>query len=102
MTAMTITEKILARHAGRAESRPGDNIWCDVDVLMTHDVCGPGTIGVFKKRVRPGRPRSGIANKIVIIPDHYIFTSDSLMANRNVDIAARLRAPSRGCLIFTM
>ena len=49
MTPMTLTEKILARHAGRASVTPGDNVWIDVDVLMTHDVCGPGTIGVFKR-----------------------------------------------------
>ena len=48
MPPMTLTENILARHAGRESVRPGDNLWADVDVLMTHDVCGPGTIGVFK------------------------------------------------------
>ena len=47
--AMTMTEKILARAAGRDAVRPGGNIWVNVDVLMTHDVCGPGTIGVFQQ-----------------------------------------------------
>ena len=49
MPPMTLTEKILARHAGRDAVRPDDNIWVDADLLMTHDVCGPGTIGVFKQ-----------------------------------------------------
>jgi 3-isopropylmalate/(R)-2-methylmalate dehydratase large subunit len=84
MSAMTLTEKILARHAGRATVRPGDNIWIDVDVLMTHDVCGPGTIGVFKQHF--GRDaKVWDREKVVIIPDHYIFTADA-MANRNVDV----------------
>lgn len=84
MTAMTLTEKILARHANKAVARPGDNIWCDIDVLMTHDVCGPGTIGVFHKYF--GRDaRVWDREKVVIIPDHYIFTADA-MANRNVDV----------------
>ena len=48
--AMTMTEKILARHAGRKSVAAGDNIWVDVDILMTHDVCGPGTIGIFHKQ----------------------------------------------------
>ncbi|HEV3078164.1 MAG TPA: 3-isopropylmalate dehydratase large subunit [Gemmataceae bacterium] len=82
MTAMTMTEKILARHAGRDAVRPGDNIWVDVDVLMTHDVCGPGTIGVFKKHFGENA-KVWDRDKVVIIPDHYIFTSDP-MANRNV------------------
>ena len=46
---MTLTEKILARASGKSHVRPGDNVWVNVDVLMTHDVCGPGTIGVFKR-----------------------------------------------------
>jgi len=46
---MTLTEKILARAAGKSSVQAGDNIWVNADVLMTHDVCGPGTIGVFKR-----------------------------------------------------
>jgi 3-isopropylmalate/(R)-2-methylmalate dehydratase large subunit len=81
---MTLTEKILARHAGREAVAPGDNIWVDVDVLMTHDVCGPGTIGVFQQHF--GRhAKVWDREKVVIIPDHYIFTADR-MANRNVDV----------------
>ena len=43
---MTLTEKILARASGKARVQAGENVWVNVDVLMTHDVCGPGTIGV--------------------------------------------------------
>ena len=45
--SMTLTEKLLARASGKATVQAGDNIWVNADVLMTHDVCGPGTIGVF-------------------------------------------------------
>ncbi|HJZ92749.1 MAG TPA: 3-isopropylmalate dehydratase large subunit [Gemmataceae bacterium] len=84
MAPMTLTEKILARAAGRDSVRPGDNIWVDVDVLMTHDVCGPGTIGVFKKHFGQDA-KVWEREKVVVIPDHYIFTKDA-MANRNVDV----------------
>ena len=81
---MTLTEKILARASGRAHVQPGDNVWVSADVLLTHDVCGPGTIGVFHREF--GRDaKVWDRQKIVIIPDHYIFTADSL-SNRNVDI----------------
>jgi 3-isopropylmalate/(R)-2-methylmalate dehydratase large subunit len=83
MAAMTLTEKILARHAGRQHVVPGDNIWVDTDILMTHDVCGPGTIGVFKQNFGDDA-KVWDREKVVIIPDHYIFTADK-MANRNVD-----------------
>jgi 3-isopropylmalate/(R)-2-methylmalate dehydratase large subunit len=84
MPAMTITEKILARHSGKTSVAPGDNIWADVDVLMTHDVCGPGTIGIFKQNFGKDA-KVWDREKVVVIPDHYIFTKDA-MANRNVDV----------------
>jgi len=81
---MTLTEKILARAAGKPKVQAGDNIWVNADVLMTHDVCGPGTIGVFKREFGKDA-KVWDKKKIVIIPDHYIFTADS-KSNRNVDI----------------
>ncbi len=81
---MTLTEKLLARAAGKTSVQAGDNIWAKADVLMTHDVCGPGTIGVFKREFGK-TAKVWDKNRVVIIPDHYIFTADSL-SNRNVDI----------------
>ncbi|XP_038979720.1 3-isopropylmalate dehydratase large subunit, chloroplastic-like [Phoenix dactylifera] len=82
--AMTMTEKILARASERPQLAPGENVWVNVDVLMTHDVCGPGTIGIFKREFGQNA-KVWDREKVVIIPDHYIFTSDE-RANRNVDI----------------
>src|SRR6266542_5316814 len=81
---MTMTEKILARHAGRSRASTGDNIWVNVDILMTHDVCGPGTIGIFRKQFG-ANAKVWDRQKVVIIPDHYIFTND-LHAHRNIDV----------------
>jgi len=81
---MTLTEKILARAAGKTKVTAGDNVWVNADVLMTHDVCGPGTIGVFHREF--GRTaKVWDRERVVIIPDHYIFTADS-KSNRNVDL----------------
>ncbi len=82
--AMTLTEKILARAAKQSMVKPGDNVWVNADLLMTHDVCGPGTIGVFKKEFGDNA-KVWDAEKLVLIPDHYIFTKDA-RANRNIDI----------------
>ena len=81
---MTLTEKLLARAAGKARVQAGDNVWVNTDVLMTHDICGPGTIGIFRREFGP-KAKVWDPNKVVIIPDHYIFTADS-KSNRNVDI----------------
>ncbi|QSH42276.1 3-isopropylmalate dehydratase large subunit [Lentisphaerota bacterium ZTH] len=81
---MTITEKILAHAAGRDQVKPGENIWVKANTLMTHDVCGPGTIGVFKREF--GEDAKVWDNEgVVIIPDHYIFTADE-KCHRNVDV----------------
>ena len=81
--AMTLTEKILAGAAGVKSVSPGENIWVNADVWLTHDVCGPGTIEIFRREFGADA-RVWDAGKVVIIPDHYIFTSDE-KARRNVD-----------------
>lgn len=81
---MTLTEKVLARAAKRVCLHAGENVWSAVDILLTHDVCGPGTIGVFKREFGE-KARVWDRRKVVITPDHYIFTKDA-RCNRNVDI----------------
>ncbi|HEY9187041.1 MAG TPA: 3-isopropylmalate dehydratase large subunit [Ignavibacteria bacterium] len=79
---MTITEKILARSARKSKLSPGENVWLNVDILMTHDVCGPPTINIWKKEFG-NKAKIWDKKKLVILPDHYIFTSNK-EANRNV------------------
>lgn len=71
--------------------RPGENLWVDIDLLMTHDVCGPGTIGIFEREFGRDTPVFDPA-RVILIPDHYIFTEDA-MCHRNIatlrDFAAR-------------
>ena len=81
--SMTITEKIIARAAGKDRVNQGENVWVNVDILLTHDVCGPGTIGVFKREFG-ANAKVWDREKVVIIPDHYIYTADE-KAHRNVD-----------------
>lgn len=81
---MTITEKILAKSAKQARVSTGENVWLDVDILMTHDVCGPPTIAIWKKEFGE-KAKIWDKKKLVIFPDHYIFTKNS-HANRNVDL----------------
>jgi 3-isopropylmalate/(R)-2-methylmalate dehydratase large subunit len=87
---MTITEKILAKHAGRTGVKAGDNVWVDVDILMTHDVCGPPTIAIFKRQFGENATVWN-KEKLVVIPDHYVFTEDKY-ANRNIDILREFAA----------
>jgi 3-isopropylmalate/(R)-2-methylmalate dehydratase large subunit len=87
---MTITEKIFAASSKRDKVTPGENLWLDVDVLMTHDVCGPPTFSIWKKEFGD-KAKIWDKNKLVIFPDHYIFTNNE-HANRNVDILRKFAA----------
>ncbi|MGK9477497.1 3-isopropylmalate dehydratase large subunit [Melioribacter sp. OK-6-Me] len=81
---MTITEKIMAKSSGKKRVEPGESIWLNVDVLMTHDVCGPPTIEIWKREFGD-KAKIWDKEKLVIFPDHYIFTKNP-QANRNVNI----------------
>jgi len=83
----SICEKLIDDHLIGGSSEPGHEAVVTVDVEMTHDVCGPPTIGIFKREFgSKSKPFS--LEKLVIIPDHYIFTKDEKAA-RNVEVLRR-------------
>lgn len=70
---MTITEKILAAHAGMEEVHPGELIICQLDLVMGNDVTAPISIDILKKeRIQEVFDK----DKIVLIPDHYAPNKD--------------------------
>ncbi len=66
--AMTITEKILARAAGKTQVRAGDLIDAKIDVVMCHDVTTPPAISML---VEKGIDKVFDKEKIVVTPDHF-------------------------------
>ena len=66
--SMTITEKILARAAGRDKVAPGDVVNARIDVVMCHDVTTPPAISMLKDK---GIDKVFDASKIVVTPDHF-------------------------------
>ena len=70
---MTMTQKILAAHAGLSEVRAGDLIEADLDIVLGNDVTTPVAIGVFEKA---GFTKVFDPEKIVITLDHYTPCKD--------------------------
>lgn len=70
---MTITEKILAAHAGLDEVAPGQLIECDLDLVLANDVTAPIAIREFGK---VGVERVWDPAKIALVPDHYTPNKD--------------------------
>ncbi len=81
---MTITEKILASHAGRDEVHPGELINCRVDVVLGNDITAPVAIEEFEKlKLDQVYDR----HQVVIVPDHFTPNKDIKSAEQ----AKRLR-----------
>lgn len=70
---MTITEKILAAHAGRDRVEPGDLITVKVDMVLGNDITAPVAIDQFRKT---GASKVFDPNKIALVPDHFAPNKD--------------------------
>jgi 3-isopropylmalate/(R)-2-methylmalate dehydratase large subunit len=70
---MTMTEKILARAAGRDTVEPGEIVEVAVDLVMTNDITAPISIREFKKT---GLERVFDPEKVVLVPDHFVPAKD--------------------------
>ncbi len=70
---MTITEKILAAHAGKKSVSPGDLINAKVDLVLANDITAPIAISEFRKI---GARDVFDRNRIVLVPDHFAPQKD--------------------------
>ena len=71
--AMTITEKILAAHAGCDSVRPGELIQVKVDLALANDITAPLAIQVFNEL---GTAGVFDPEKIALISDHFVPNKD--------------------------
>ena len=78
----TLSQKVLAKASGRDHVAVGDVVWTKVDVLMSHDPCMPGVVGVFKREFGEDA-KVWNADRFIMIPDHFVYTADPL-ANQNI------------------
>jgi 3-isopropylmalate/(R)-2-methylmalate dehydratase large subunit len=83
--AQTITQKILARHAGRDEVAAGEIVMCDVDLAMANDVTAPSAADAFN---RMGVPRVWDRTKIALVASHFVPAKDIASAK----LMTRMRA----------
>ena len=65
---MTITEKILAKAAGKESVRPDELVDADIDVVMCVDVTTPPALSML---IEKGMDKVFDREKIVVTPDHF-------------------------------
>ena len=69
---MTMTEKILAKHAGIDVVKSGQLINCKLDMVLANDVTAPPAIKEFEKIGKPVFDNT----KIALVPDHFTPNKD--------------------------
>jgi 3-isopropylmalate/(R)-2-methylmalate dehydratase large subunit len=71
--SMTMTQKILAAHAGLSEVKAGQLIMADLDLVLGNDVTTPVAVNEFNKM---GVDKVFNKKKIAIVPDHFAPNKD--------------------------
>ena len=75
---MTLTEKILARHAGLDSVVPGQIINANVDLVLANELSAAVAIGVM--RSMKGASRVFDPEKIALVEDHFVPAKDAQSA----------------------
>lgn len=70
---MTMTQKILAAHAGLDSVKAGQFIEADLDMVLGNDITGPVAIQEFNKM---GVDKVFHKEKIALVPDHFTPNKD--------------------------
>lgn len=70
---MTMTQKILAAHAGMDTVKPGELISADTDLVLGNDITTPVAINAFEKA---GFDHVFDKDKVAIVLDHFVPNKD--------------------------
>jgi methanogen homoaconitase large subunit len=81
---MNITEKILARAAGKTSVKPGEIIEAKVDIALSHEKAGPGFFDNFERLNLSIWDK----DKVIVVGDHAIppsniYSADCILKTRN-------------------
>lgn len=79
---MTMTQKILAAHAGLEEVTAGQLIEAKLDVVMANDITGPMAVPVFYQMAENVFDK----DKVVLVPDHFTPNKDIKSAENSKSI----------------
>jgi len=86
---LTITEKILANHAGVDRVRPGELINASVDIALGNDITAPIAIDLFEKS---GARDVFDRDRVILVADHFVPNKDiksAMQAKMLRDFAGR-------------
>jgi 3-isopropylmalate/(R)-2-methylmalate dehydratase large subunit len=79
---MTMTQKILADHAGLEQVEAGQLIEGKLDIVMANDITGPMAIPIFRQMAEKVFHK----DKVVMVPDHFTPNKDIKSAENSKTI----------------
>ena len=79
---MTMTQKILAAHAGLDSVKAGQLIMAKLDVVMANDITGPMALPIFRQMADQVYDK----DKVVLVPDHFTPNKDIKSAENSKSI----------------
>ncbi|CUX42688.1 3-isopropylmalate dehydratase large subunit [Clostridium sp. C105KSO13] len=79
---MTMTQKILAAHAGLDSVAAGQLIEAKLDIVMANDITGPMALPIFREMAEKVYDK----NKVVLVPDHFTPNKDIKSAENSKSI----------------
>ena len=82
MRGMTMTQKILAAHAGLDHVVAGQLIEAKLDVVMANDITGPMALPIFRQMAEKVFDK----DKVVLVPDHFTPNKDIKSAENSKSI----------------
>ena len=77
--SMTMSQKILAAHAGKEQVKVGELLFCNLDIALANDITAPGAIMEFKKL---GLDHVWDNSKIALVSDHFTPNKDIASAEQ--------------------
>lgn len=77
---MTVTQKILAAHAGLESVQPGQLINARLDIVLGNDITTPVAVNEFKKA---GFDKVFDKNRVAIVLDHFVPNKDIKAAEQS-------------------
>ncbi|WP_334160237.1 aconitase family protein, partial [Muricomes intestini] len=79
---MTMTQKILAAHAGLDSVTAGQLIEAKLDIVMANDITGPMALPIFREMAEKVYDK----DKVVLVPDHFTPNKDIKSAQNSKSI----------------
>ena len=101
--SMTMAEKMLAQASGNEYVRPGEIVFAQVDLAMSHDAIAAPVFQLFRDNFGENR-QIWDASKVILVADHFIQVNDIRIDPQAIKLYQEMVdfAQQYGCKLFDL